>query len=265
MSAPKHTQGNASGRLEQVSVRVRKLFRSRQRGMLGVPEIVGLAASAVMLLAVVFAYFTFLTPARSRLASLKAEREKLQRTLLESQASVDTSQGKQATIEQINQSLVDFENQRLAGRNEGRMALYDELNTLMRRNNLRNTSGPTYTALEALGANKPSTTANRPANAKWQSVFPGIGISVTVEGQYQNLRRFVRDIESSNQFIVINAVELQGVTDVAAPVLTPEGVPAPSSGRGTVVSLRLDMATYFRRAAPEDTQAAPAPEESGTR
>jgi Tfp pilus assembly protein PilO len=266
MSDPKATQGNTPGRSEHVRVRVRKLFRSRQRSMLGLPEIAGLAASALMLLAVVFAYFSFLTPARSRLASLRAERDRLQQTLRESQVNIDTSQNKQSSIEQINQSLVDFENQRLAARNEGRMALYDELNALMRRNSLRNTSGPTYTALDALGANKPSTTAaNRPANAKWQSVFPGIGVSVTVEGQYQNLRRFVRDIEASNQFIVINAVELQGVTDAgAAPVLTPEGVPVPST-RGTVVSLRLDMATYFRRAVPEDAATAPAPEDSGTR
>jgi Tfp pilus assembly protein PilO len=245
------------------------MFQSRQRSMLGVPEIVGLAASAIMLLAVVFAYLSFLTPARSRLTRLGGERDRLQATLRESQINIDTSQDKQSTIEQINQSLVDFENQRLAGRNEGRMTLYNELNTLMRRSSLRNTSGPTYTALEALGETTPAKTATRPANAKWQSVFPGIGVSVTVEGQYQNLRRFVRDIEASGQFIVINAVELQGVTDASAPVMTPEGevLPAPS-GRGTLVSLRLDMATYFRRAASEDAGAAPlpaAPEDAGTR
>jgi Tfp pilus assembly protein PilO len=267
MSDPKQTPGSAHGRFEHVRVRVRKLFQSRQRSMLGIPEIAGLVASAVMLLAVVFAYLSFLTPARSRLARLGAERDRLQATLRESQINIDTSQDKQSTLEQINQSLLDFENQRLAGRNEGRMTLYNELNTLMRRNSLRNTSGPTYIALEALGKNTQAKSATKPANAKWQSVFPGIGISVTVEGQYQNLRRFVREIESSNQFIVINAVELQGVTDVSAPVMTPEGevVPAPS-GRGILVSLRLDMATYFRRAASEEAAtSSPAPEESGTR
>jgi Tfp pilus assembly protein PilO len=268
MSDPKQTRGSAPARFEHVRVRARKLIQSRQRSALGIPEIVGLAASAIMLLAVVFAYLSFLTPARMRLARLGAERDRLQATLRESEININTSQDKQATLEQINQSLVDFENQRLAERNEGRMTLYNELNTLMRRNNLRNTSGPTYIALEALGERaQAKTAATRPANAKWQSVFPGIGVSVTVEGQYQNLRRFVRDIESSNQFIVINAVELQGVTDVGAPVMTPEGeaLPAPS-GRGTLVSLRLDMATYFRRAASEEAVAPPpAQGESGAR
>ena len=32
---------------------------------------------------------------------------------------------------------------------------------------------------------------------------------VTVEGQYENVRRFIRDVERSRQFVVINEVELQ--------------------------------------------------------
>ena len=32
---------------------------------------------------------------------------------------------------------------------------------------------------------------------------------MTVEGSYQNLRRFIREIETSKQFIVISAVELE--------------------------------------------------------
>jgi Tfp pilus assembly protein PilO len=260
MSDPGRARGSAAGLFEQVRARIRKLLRSRQRSTLGVPEIIGLAASAVMLLAVVFAYFYFLTPARSRRTRLGVERDRLQTTLRESQANVDTSQDKQATVEQINQSLEEFESQRLAARTEGRVALYDELNNLMRRNNLRNTSGPTYTTLEPLGANKPSASGIKPVQAKWQSVFPGIGISVTVEGQYQNLRHFIRDIEASNQFIVINAVELQGVTDSGGPSLTPsEGAAAAPVARPTLVSLRLDMATYFRRAAPGES-AAPQPQ-----
>jgi Tfp pilus assembly protein PilO len=261
MSGNPATETKPSARREQIRVRVEKLRQSRQQSMLGIPEIVGLGASAVMLLAVLFAYFYFLTPARSRLTRLQNERDKLQQTLRDNQADVNLSTDKQATIEQINQSLQDFENTRLAERNEGRMVLYDELNTLMRRNNLRNTSGPTYTQLEPLGTNPQPTATNKPGVAKWQSVFPGIGVSVTVEGQYQNLRHFMRDVEASNQFIVINAVELQSVTDSSGPVsMSPdaasEGAPVPAR-RPTLVSLRLDLAAYFRRAASEE---APAPE-----
>ena len=72
MSDPKATPPGSHGRFEYIRVRVRKLVQSRQRSVLGVPEIAGLIASAVMLLAVVFAYLYFLTPARSRLRGWQA-------------------------------------------------------------------------------------------------------------------------------------------------------------------------------------------------
>src|SRR6185436_1087529 len=92
-----------------------------------------------------------------------------------------------------------------------------------------------------------------------QSIFPGIGVTLTVEGTYPNLRRFIRDIEGDpRQFVVINTVELEGVTDVntaeqLAPPVTNGVMPgappqAQAPTRGALVSLRLDMATYFRRA-----------------
>jgi hypothetical protein len=62
-------------------------------------------------------------------------------------------------------------------------------------------------------------------------------------------------VEADRQFVVINTVELEGVTDTDAPpvVAPPDGTDpsaaaAPTSTRGTLVSLRLDMAAYFRRA-----------------
>ena len=100
-----------------------------------------------------------------------------------------------------------------------------------------------------------------------QSVFPGIGVTLTVEGTYPSLRRFIRDIEADRQFVVINTVELEGVTDsnsahqttpqmVQPPAVAPETPGAQpqvqpqiqSPSRGALVSLRLDMAAYFRRA-----------------
>ena len=46
---------------------------------------------------------------------------------------------------------------------------------------------------------------------------------VTVEGAYENIRRFIRDVERSKQFVVINQVELQRAQQDNAPV-SAEGV-----------------------------------------
>jgi hypothetical protein len=123
------------------------------------------------------------------------------------------------------------------------MGLYDSLNQLIRKNAVRNTSGPTYVPLEPTGSK--SAGGSKSVNTKWQSIYPGIAISVTVEGQYQNLRRFIRDIETSKQFLIINSVELERATetDNSAPTA---GDPN-AAARGSLVSLRLEMATYFKR------------------
>ncbi len=236
----------SSARREQIRARLEKLRQSRQRNFIGFPELIGLALSGLLLLTVVFAYLFYLKPAQSRLDALGNERTRLQNQLRVSQEDMNVEADAQTSIAKITESLVDFENNRLAGRNDGRMFLYSELNGLIRRNNLRNTEGPNYSSLEAVGTNA-SNSSVKPGNAKLQSIFPGIGVTLTVEGQYPNLRRFLRDMESSNQFIVINSVELQRATDSNA------------------VSLRLEMATYFRREVAAGEGAATAPVTSVTR
>jgi len=68
---------------------------------------------------------------------------------------------------------------------------------------------------------------------------------MTVEGQYQDVRRFIRDVERSKQFVVINEVELQRANENSAPVASEEG--GGSGTRGSLVSLQLNMTTYFQR------------------
>jgi Tfp pilus assembly protein PilO len=248
-------------------MRVDKLRQSRQRSMFGLPELAGFAASLLILICAVFAYLYFLVPAYLRLSNLQRERTVLQEQLRGAQEGMTRNTDAQATVEEINSSVESFENERLPSRNEGRMSLYNALNQVIRSNGVRNTSGPTYIALDprvinAQGQVRTASAANKQGNAKWQSLFPGIGVSVTVEGQYANLRRFIRDLEASNQFIVINDVELEKATnteDAAAALAAIPGAAPRAATRGTLVSLRVDLAAYFRRdstgeAAPPETE-----------
>jgi Tfp pilus assembly protein PilO len=200
----------------------------------------------MLLLLVIVSYLYFLVPARNRLEALQLERSRLQMQLLNSKDIVHQGETTEATVQKITQSLDNFESNQLVAAGRGRMGLYDSLNQLIRKNGLRNTSGPTYTPLEPAGA-KPSTSGSMSANSKWQSIYPGIAISVTVEGQYQNLRRFIRDLEISKQFVIINSVELERATETnTVPATDGE---QPGGTRGALVSLRLEMATYFQRGA----------------
>jgi Tfp pilus assembly protein PilO len=268
MSQEQPMQSGALAGQRQIRIRFDQLKRSSGLRMIGLPELIGLAVAALLALITVFAYFYFLAPARARLNSAQLDRNRFQALLKQSQSNLVPARSASEQINKIDASLEDFESNWLAAPATGRMSLYTEVNDLIRSNGVRNTSGPTYTSLEPLGTKtqvQPTASVEKQSNVKWQSIYPGISVSVTVEGPYQNVRHFVRDIETSRQFLIINAVELESVTQTGAanaevPIPKPAAplprggrgaapsIAQPPGSRGTLVSLRLDMATYFRRA-----------------
>lgn len=260
MSDPNVTEKTTPARREQMRIRVEHLRQSRQRSLLGLPELAGLAASALMLLAVIIAYLFFLRPAYARLDAVQLKREDTYKQLRKIQEDLNVNAGKQVTVNEVTQSVLDFEANRLASRGTGRITLLETLNKLIRGNGLRNTSGPNYTALDPLAANATQSNSTRTGNAKWQSLYPGLGINLTVEGLYPNLRRFVREIETGNQFVIINSVELEKATDSAAAAAAMSGEGAKPAPRGSLVSLHMDMAAYFRREDTAETDVVPTTE-----
>jgi hypothetical protein len=102
---------------------------------------------------------------------------------------------------------------------------------------------------------------------------------MTLEGSYQNLRRFIHDIETGNEFVIISSIQLepsdsqsggersseadpvqqndmpmgpgmgpgQGRNPGTRPMPVPQITPRKGRTIGETVSLRLEMAAYFRR------------------
>jgi len=232
----------------KVRARLVQIRKTRRQGALGVAEILGLAVAGFTVLLVLISYFYFLVPAQSRLNGALLERDRLRKQVAMSQDQYTIGMGTKATVEKITDSLNDFEKIRLIERSGGRMLLYEDLNQLISKNGLRNTAGPSYTTLEPLGtktAAAASAAASNTAATKWQSVYPGIAVNVTVEGQYANVRHFVRDI-------VINAVELERATETNT-----QPTESGKSGNG-LVSLRLDLAVYFQKSGSGVEEPAPA-------
>jgi len=253
----------------QASIRFDQLKRTPALSIVGLPELIGLTGAALLALMVLFAYFYFYLPAGIRLRSVELERARLVGLRQASGAQLQDNTSTRERVDEITESLQSFESNWLSSQASGRMSLYTVLNKLIKGNGLRNTAGPTYAALDPIGTKsqiQPTITAEKQSNAKWQSIYPGITVSVTVEGPYQNVRHFVRDIELSRQFLIINAVELERVTQSGLTLDQPLSLPeAPSTtrgstgtrtvagGSGTLVSLRVDLATYFRRAETNST------------
>ncbi len=231
-------------------VRVSEFLASRRGKMFGITEVLALGGSCLVLALVLLSYLYFLVPTRSRVASLKLEKKQVETNLQTLDAVVSKGNDTKDRVTKISDSLSDFESKHLLRADQGRMELYEELNQMIVKNGLKNTSGPTYTPLDPTGT---KATAGKNVTTKWQSFYPGIGVMVTVEGQYQDIRRFIRDVERSKQFVIINEVELQRATQNNAPASAEEGAAAPAAGsagtRGSLVSLQLNMATYFQRGA----------------
>jgi hypothetical protein len=263
---PPATHGDERGP-RRLPARLAHFRSARRRSALGLPEIAALAAAALLLLTAVCSYLFLLRPQRVRLAEAESEREGLQRQLQTTRGTLDENQDTQSSVREILASLEKFEIDHLGVSGAGSTGVIEELYNLLGRNGLRVSGGMSYTELqEAVPGATPGRPIPRAGGQEGaqqrivQSVFPGVGVTLTVEGAYPALRRFIRDVESSRHFIVVNAVELEGITESggSAPVVTgpadPDGngalpsSPAPPvAASGRLVSLRLELAAYFRR------------------
>ncbi|MDT7540117.1 MAG: Pilus assembly protein PilO [Acidobacteriota bacterium] len=229
-------------RREQFAGRLAKLRRSRRTSFLGVPEVIALAC-AVALLALAFAaYFLLLVPENLNRASLERERQQLQTQIRSAGENRDQKRGVDETVDKIRQSLAHFETESLVPRDQSERGLIEELNEKIKRSGLaRAQFSFIYQDDSQAGASQQSqqrVASNLSGSARRrQNVFPATDISLSIEGNYANLRRFIRDVESSPRFVVINGVQLEGLNETGAG----------NAARGASVSLRLDMSAYFRR------------------
>jgi Tfp pilus assembly protein PilO len=269
MSQEQPIPGNTIAPRRQISIPFGHIGRPPAFNAIGLPEVIGLAGAAVLAIIVVFAYLYFYLPANAHLKSVEMELKTLRGQQQASGTALQEGISTKESVDRIHASIDRFETNWLPMPGSGRLTLYTVLNNLIKSNGLRNTAGPSYSPLEVLGTKtgvQPTVTAEKQSNAKWQSIYPGIAVTVTVEGAYPSIRHFVRDIESSRQFLIINAIELEGVRSEA----TQDHPPAPpvqsrnpknlrnvgaessapaevAGGRGGMVSLRLELATYFQR------------------
>ncbi|HVF30106.1 MAG TPA: hypothetical protein VNA22_04015 [Pyrinomonadaceae bacterium] len=259
-------------------------------GMWGQAELITMGLAMLAVLTVVLIYIFLVIPANSELARNKAELSRLETERMAAEGKYGRITDTQAHVATLMTSVDNFEADNLPVATSGRAALYQRLNSLILAHGLVNTSGPDYTPLELADQTSGVETEEERGRAKYRSLFPGIYVTMTVDGSYQNLRRFIREIETGGQFVIVSAVELEPSDveksgDSQAPIAA--GPPAaqpgmnpnanPNAGsrppgfsnfgpmtsapvqqqaqkqpkgkmHGEVVSLRLEMAAYFRRA-----------------
>lgn len=185
--------------------RPRKIYA----GMWGRAEtaIVGLGMLAV--LAVILLVVLVVLPAQKELERNRAERSRLETELISNRDKYGNISKTETRVAELAASVNDFEARFLPVEAIGRNALYQRINGLIAAYGLINTTGPEYAPMEIADGRRNVTTDAERGRAKFQSLFPGVYVTTTVQGSYQNLRRFIRDIETSDQFVVISSIEFQ--------------------------------------------------------
>jgi hypothetical protein len=135
----------------------------------------------------------------------------LEKQLLTARSRYGNITTTQERVNEIIGSVDDFETRFLPAETNGKAALYQQLNGLITAYGLTNTAGPDYAPLEIADPNRNSQqTDAEKGRSKFTSIYPGQYITMTLDGPYQNLRRFIREIETNqNQFVIISAIELE--------------------------------------------------------
>ena len=243
-------------------------------GMWGRNEIVTVALGIFALLITILIYFFLVVPSNRELARHQTEAESLKRDRDVAEKRYGNITNTETQVTKLLSSEEDFELNHLPPVATGRNALYQRLNGLIDAYGLVNTSGPDYAPLETVDQGNNNQSDDERGRARFRSLFPGIYVTMTIEGTYQNLRRFIKEIETGQEFVVVSAVELMPSenqrqaaqpnqpqeTNTRVPMQPnqPMGPVGPvqtqiqtqtqkGRTRGELVSLRLEMAAYFRR------------------
>jgi hypothetical protein len=209
----------------------------------------------------ILAYFFWVLPSNRELARNKSEADRLDMEVVSSRSKYGEITSTEGQVNKLLASVDDFQMRYLPVASNGQGALYQRLNALFLSHGLMNTSGPDYAPLEMIGMNEREQSDEERGRAKYRSLFPGVYVTVTVEGSYQNLRRFIRELETGNEFVVVSAVELApsetqrqapaGPIPAGAKPVSPDQPMGPVRPKGKVhgetVSLHIELAAYFRR------------------
>ena len=258
--------------------RPRKVYK----GMWGQAEMVTIGLAMLALLSVILLYILVVVPSNRDLEQQRASRDRLETELISARAKYGDITNTESQVAKLITSVDDFESRFLPVAATGRTALYQRLNGLIGGYGLVNTTGPDYTPLDIADQNRAESGDQERGRAKFRSLFPGIYVTMTLEGSYHDLRRFIREVETGNEFVVISAVELEpsdatqerraetsspvqpgpndmnsatqgipgfpGMNQAANPQAQTRQMQRPrGKTHGEVVSLRLEMAAYFRR------------------
>jgi hypothetical protein len=231
------TQVRERPRLDLKSVRVPSVVHT-----LRLAEVVAVGLAVGLVILTILYYFVSLAPVKDRLTTVEKESAR-QIQIITDQVLPKHVPSQKEQIQQAKDSLASFQGNDLKPMAQGRIEMINEINQLAKTDNVHLGSGIEMHVVNRAGstAEGESQVSKKKKEADALDVFPRVQFHFVVRGEYRDLRKFLRDLEGSKQYIVVDSVNLsttepkQGRGSRAAPVVSASGL-----------SLTIGMNAYFR-------------------
>jgi hypothetical protein len=189
-------------------------------------------------------YWTSLRPEQARLRGLEKQLGDQQRELVPMTSSeTGTSSPADAARDSL-ESLDRFKSGHLRPIRSGEIELLNELNTLAKKSNVQLTSGIDTTSKlpskpdDETSVGKKAQKQRKPEELL--NVYPALAVRLSVAGDYNSLRNFISELESSKQFLVVKTIS----------IINQEGKVTGRSNRRSEAAgglvLSIEMTSYFR-------------------
>ena len=201
-------------------------------------EIIAVVGLILMIVAAILVYSFGILPDQVARVQAQNEVEANEARKTELRQQVDDPSAIRDEFVRVQDSLNRFRGEMLKPRLAGRLEIIDAVDRISRETGVRLTSPVTFTTAMPAG---PSERRREDEKSKVRS-FPALGLSLTINGQYEQVRNFISRFEASRQFVVIDKVSI-GIESEAEG----EGAlrRAPQTGPRPV-DLEIEMTAYFQ-------------------
>ena len=151
-------------------------------------------------------YFTSLAPVQARLATVEREMEVQKHGLT---VGPNDKPSEKQMLKMAKESLAAFESQWLKPYDQGRIEAINELNALVKADDVHLTSGISFHSVANKAVDEGKSSAKKKKDNEFLlDVYPRVQMGFAVFGKYPALRKFVKDLQSSKQFLVIESISI---------------------------------------------------------
>jgi hypothetical protein len=210
---------------------------SHRKLPLDAKEIIGSALAAIAVGFVVFYYFSSLRPIHERLQAARARLDSQTKVLIGNKPANNSGPSLKDQIKAAKLSLDEFEGRWLKPLPEGRVAAINQLNEMVSTDKLHLSGGIEMRMTKKGTAADPT---HRRKDETTLEAFPKVDLRLSVFGGYAEIRKFIKDLQASKQFLVINTMGLgteqkRGAKRVGA-----------VQGGASGLSLSVSLSAYYR-------------------